>query len=79
MVRPLSKNQYLLASVGDQLSDLAFTWHEVENVKPAMEYYECNVCESIGEEPQEVPHEPECFAGKIAQVLHEAWQAEDRA
>jgi hypothetical protein len=79
MVRPLNKNEYLITSVEDQLSDLAFTWHETERVKPTFDYYECNVCESMGEEPHEVPHEPECFVGKIAQILHEAWQAEDKA
>ena len=64
--------KYLIANLEDQLSDLGFTVYEGRG-RRAADYWQCNVCDQQAESLDEVDHEPECFIGKISELLHEAW------
>lgn len=65
--------EFLISNLDDQLSDLGFTVFEGRGPRAA-DYWQCNVCEQQqAEDPNELEHEKECFIGKIADILHEAW------
>lgn len=64
--------KYLIANLEDQLADLGFTVFEGRGPRDA-DYWQCNVCHQQAESLDGLPHEPDCFVAKIADVLHEAW------
>lgn len=64
--------EYLIGNLDDQLTDLGFTVYEGRGSR-AVDWWECNVCNQQSEDPNELEHEGECFVGKVADVLHEAW------